>query len=618
MFVRICLVLCLSLLLNAACQSEHSNLMDDDIDLASGDVVAEPDVAFTDEPAYDAVDGSKLTFKIEAANEAAVKFVYAFMHGSNLNCKNASDWESGNFNISIELTDSHDYGERLVCIRGVDTQGKMSAKVIPFAFKKEEPDIGNSSVEVLPTISINGTQTMMTVAKAQNSVANKFKWCVQSASIDCPQPEQNQYNDTQDCTFTDGQLDTDIDISAAVDNAGDGDLIACVVGSDGTNHKLAKTDTFAKGTAPAPKPKPQPSPEELSSQPNKGILMASSKSIGHHTMGRSYCHSFPQFKNTGTDTIKVEFTYDNDQGLNLERRQNMFSDMIYQVYPLANHTQVSEQLFNSYCRNGQLDADKIINSGDTLDLPPGHQVMTVFKAKDPTSTNHDVKYFNKNGYACIQMKLRDLNNKKEIIKYRCLRRAELSLYSRSYDKDKNEQLTKIEKETSGEHQGEYVVELSLSENRHPKFTVVNAIVAEAVAARSTETSKDYVRKHYPHDLRWYLVGYKGEPVPAWLYFFGENFSRTKDGVKEVLSAEDQFQVGIRKSKIDAGHVASPKAGDSYRLMLLSNSLSDETCKEVPINYVTKHISATGETRKDKNKKLDFCPRADVLNIKIIQ
>ena len=608
MYVRLSgLALCLALL-SIGCQSERrvppnnlGQLIDGDP--YSGDVVAEPLVTFTDLPEY---NDDQLTFKVEAKNEAASSFVYAFMHGENLSCNNSAlTWEHGNFDAIIEITDSNASGKRLICIRGVDAEGKMSEVVVPSPFKKPDQYEAEANVDI--TFSI--TNGIMSVSKPASSTATGFKWCVIDAEEECPMPnDSDQYEDAGNCTFTAGTSlpQNNIDLGIGV-----GTFIACVVGIGGDKHApLLDSDPFKKDgqqqvTTTQPDP---PQPTAASYPQNNGKLVASTPNrIGYYVMGKSQCSGYPYFKNDGTEEITVKFNYLRDSGRNQERRETMFSDIVYQVYPIASHTQVKQALGNSYCRHGEPGAGKVLNDGDTFTIPAGHRVITIFKAKDPTSMHHAAKYFTTWGYACIQMRLTDLNNSTDIDKYRCVRRSELELYKGS---------NKLEKTN-----GEYNVELSRNPNkgnRHLRFNVVNATIEKAIAAGR---SREDVERLYNNDLTWKLVGYTGENVPNWLYYLNENFTKTKDdGRKEKITGENQFQIGLRMSKIKANGngITLPNAGAKYRFLLLSNSLSDSPCQESPpVTYITKQDSGQGENRREQVERFWFCPRADVLNITII-
>ena len=606
MYLRLSrLVLCL-FILNIGCHSNRTppNIPDDPTDPTSGNVVVEPLVVFADIPEY---NGDQLTFKVEAKNDATSSFVYSFQHGQGLSCDNsAATWISGNFGNNITIDDKNDYGARLICIRGVDAKGKMSTISVPSPFKKEAPQDATTSIDVAIAIA----NDMMSVSKAEGSAATGFKWCVVDEQDGCPTPDenaQNQYSDSGSCTFTDGtslpQGNIDLNIG---DKAAGSKLKACVVGIGGDRQVLIELDFTKNGQSVDTNT--DTNTEQPDYPANNGQLVAlSTGTTGYYIMGRNLCSTMPFFKNTGTDPITVKFSYRNDSGLNRERREQMFSDLIYQVYAPADHIQVREALLKSYCRRGELGDDgKVLNAGDTFTLPAGQQVITIFKAKDPTSMNHDAKYFNARGYACIQMRLIDLNNDKSIDRYRCARRSELALYIGNKNK-------KLERGTSGE----YVVEISLSKgSKHRKFNVVNATMEKAI---TDGVSREAAEEWYSGDLIWKIAGYTDENVPNWFYYVGENFSKMEDGKKKVITAENQFQIGIRGSVIADGRAAMPAAGDSYRLLLLSNSLSDSPCQEdPPVTYITKHVNARGENRKDKEVGFWFCPRADVLNIKIVQ
>lgn len=617
MFARLSsLALCLALV-SVSCQNQKSTPLID-LDPSSGNVLVDPTVEFDGIPEY--IDDTNLVFKVKAKNEVASSFVYSLLHGQDLSCDNAGDWKAGSFNTHIREEDTHAHGDRLLCIKGVDADGRLASVYVSNSLKKNAPQPATANVDV--AFSIAGG--MMSVSKPATSSATGFKWCVinTDAGVECPMPnndEDSKYADSDVCIFTDGESLPQDNIDLGIGGLGGNDeFFACVVGIGSGKQSLVMSDVFTNGNQqPVTGGEPDPAEQGVGQQPsypaNDGKLVSTSPethNIGYYVIGKIRCNTMPFFKNSGTEEITVKFDYLNDSGIQKERRTEMFSEMVYQVYPTANHIQVREALYDSYCRRGELGAGKIIRSGDTFKLPAGHQVITVLKQKDPTSMNQRVKYFNDKGYACIEMRLTDLNNNTELNKYRCARRTELELYmgmSNKLTRDSN---------------GEYNVELSRHEekgNRHLRLTVVNATIEKAIAAGYP---REYTENLYKNDMRWKLVGDPDQNVPAWLYYFGANFSKKIDGVVEQITDENQFQFGLRKKQIRAGAAQMPAAGTTYRLLILSNSLSDKPCQRSRApsggyEYVANQNNAQGEDRKTKRESFWFCPREDVLNITIV-
>ena len=617
MFARLSsLVLCLALVSVSCHNPKPTPLLD--LDYSSGNVLADPTVEFVDMPAY--IDNEKLVFKVRAKNELASSFVHLFLHGQDVSCDDAGTWQAGSFNTHITIEDTHDHGDRLLCIKGMDADGRMASVYVSAPLKKEAPQPATANVDVMFSI----TGSIMSVSKPDTSSATGFKWCVIDASEDCPTPEEEgeekgQYNDGGNCNFADGvSLPQDVNLGIGGE-AADREFLACVVGIGGDKHSLIVSDeAFTNGnqqpvTGGQPDPAAQGGGQQPSYPANDGKLESSyNMSFGYYVVGKHVCSTMPFFKNSGTEEITVKFNYRNDSGIQKERREQIFSEIVYQVYPIADHIQVREALIDSYCRRGELGAGKIIRNGDTFKLPAGHQVITVLKQKDPTHVHHDARYFNGKGHACIEMRLTDLNNDTEINKYRCASRTELELYKGATNK-----LTR-------DSNGEYNVELSRHKedgNRHLRLTVVNATIEKAVAAGLYE--REYAEKLYKDVLVWRLIGDPDQNVPAWLYYFGANFSKkNEEGVEEELTDSNQFQFGRRVKKIDAGKAQMPAAGTKYRLLILSNSLSDKPCQRSLSSsgyyeYVVKQNNAQGETRKTKRNSFWFCPREDVLNITIV-
>ncbi|MDE3269578.1 MAG: hypothetical protein OYH77_04775 [Pseudomonadota bacterium] len=585
-----------------------------EIDINSADVQQDALVEFVDDPMYNP-DAEQWSFKVAAANDAAVSFMYKFLFGQNKSCDDAAQEKSGKFDTVITISDSEDPGARLLCIRGVNSDGEVAtAWLQPQSIAKDAPQGAFSPVDVIPQIA-NG---VMSVDPAANSVATNFKWCVIDGNQSCPTKDSNgEFSSTDECTFNDGGSlpQQGIDLGVADRDGNDnGEFIACVVGTDGTNYRLQPTPKFTKQQTVTV---PQPLTTNTAGYKANGgkLVAASSSSTWYAVLGRHSCSSSLYFDNTGTDEITVEFSYLNDAPglINRERRQVMFSDIVYQIYDPATHDHNAvRQALGSYCRNNDKGNGEFIHHGKSFQLPAGHRVITVFKAKDPTATNYDPKYFNPKGYACVEMRLMDLNNKQVIDKYRCLRRAELALYRSKKIADQHVISNELERGADGE----YHVEFKYGKSEHRKYWVVNAIGLDIVK------DQPYVKKN--SDLDWEVVGDQDRNVPNWLYIVRKNFSQKQsDGTLKPITNADQFQFGVRWNRIDKNkEVPYPSVGSTYKLRIISNSLTDKACQQTPVGpFITKQDATPKEGKRydmKPTKSYWYCPRVDVLNIKIVK